>query len=112
MKSQQQAEREEQQRIKNLVLKYDLGNDVDQHDGEAHSFLTPVPEIERNLNHTYGLRLGLEKNNPTSHSRSDRSGNQRNGSRAKNYSSAMSTGMLAVQAAAVVSTVEFPDLPF
>ena len=32
MKSQQAAEREEQQRIKNLVLNYDLGDD-DQHDG-------------------------------------------------------------------------------
>ena len=32
MKSQQAAEREEQQRIKNLVLNYDLGEE-DQHDG-------------------------------------------------------------------------------
>lgn len=34
MKSQQAAEREEQQRIKNLVLNLDL-NDDDQHDGIA-----------------------------------------------------------------------------
>jgi regulator of nonsense transcripts 2 len=36
MRTQQQAEREEQQRIKNLVLNYDLTDD--QQDGEAHSF--------------------------------------------------------------------------
>jgi regulator of nonsense transcripts 2 len=33
MKSQQAAEREEQQRIKNLVLRYDLHDENDQHDG-------------------------------------------------------------------------------
>lgn len=33
MKSQQEAEREEQQRIKNLVLNYDLRDDNDSHDG-------------------------------------------------------------------------------
>ncbi|WPG97599.1 ARM repeat-containing protein [Acrodontium crateriforme] len=37
MRTQQQAEREEQQRIKNLVLNYDLSED--QQDGEAPSFL-------------------------------------------------------------------------
>lgn len=36
MKSQQQAERAEQQRIKNLVLNYDLNDD--QHDGEEPAF--------------------------------------------------------------------------
>lgn len=36
MRTQQQAEREEQQRIKNLVLNYDLTDD--QQDGEAPSF--------------------------------------------------------------------------
>ncbi|KAK4541825.1 hypothetical protein LTR36_007357 [Oleoguttula mirabilis] len=36
MRTQQQAERAEQQRIKNLVLNYDLTDD--QHDGEDHSF--------------------------------------------------------------------------
>jgi regulator of nonsense transcripts 2 len=36
MRSQQQAERAEQQRIKNLVLNYDLHND--QHDGEEPAF--------------------------------------------------------------------------
>ena len=33
MKTKQEAEREEQQRIKNLVLNYDLRDDNDSHDG-------------------------------------------------------------------------------
>ena len=33
MKSQQEAEREEQRRIKDLVLNYDLRDDNDPHDG-------------------------------------------------------------------------------
>ncbi len=82
MKSQQQAEREEQQRIKSLVLNYDLSNDGDQHDGEAHDFLTLVPEPERNPNHTYGRHLGSERYS-ASHSRSDRSGSHRNAPRAR-----------------------------
>ena len=82
MKSQQQAEREEQQRIKNLVLNYDLSNDGDQHDGEAHDFLKPVSDVEGNPNHTYGHRLGSERYS-ASHSRSDRSGYQRNAPRAR-----------------------------
>ena len=36
MKTQQQAEREEQQRIKNLVLKYDLRDDETQDQGEFY----------------------------------------------------------------------------
>lgn len=82
MKSQQQAEREEQQRIKNLVLNYDLSNDGDQHDGEAQDFLTPIPELETNPNHTYGHRLGSERYS-ASHSRSERSGSHRNAPRAR-----------------------------
>jgi hypothetical protein len=38
MKSQQAAEREEQQRIKNLVLNYDLRDETDQHDGMFKAF--------------------------------------------------------------------------
>jgi regulator of nonsense transcripts 2 len=34
MKNQQQAHREEQQRIKSLVLNYDLSNDTELSDGE------------------------------------------------------------------------------
>lgn len=41
MKSQQAAEREEQQRIKNLVLNYEL-NDDDQHDGTDPPLLKPI----------------------------------------------------------------------
>lgn len=41
MKSQQAAEREEQQRIKNLVLNYEL-NDDDQHDGTDTPLLKPI----------------------------------------------------------------------
>lgn len=41
MKSQRAAEREEQQRIKNLVLNYDLGED-DQHDGTEALPLMPI----------------------------------------------------------------------
>jgi len=37
MRSQQQAEREEQQRIKNLVLNYDLGDEHD-YDGNEPPF--------------------------------------------------------------------------
>lgn len=51
MKSQQQADREEQQRIKNLVLSYDPG-DAEQTDGkDALSSVTQEPfSIERNPN--------------------------------------------------------------
>jgi regulator of nonsense transcripts 2 len=44
MKSQQEAEREEQRRIKNLVLNYDL-NDNDGHDGT----FDPAPIYQRPL---------------------------------------------------------------
>lgn len=43
MKSQQAAEREEQQRIKNLVLNYDLNTD-DQHDGTFPCSLAPIAQ--------------------------------------------------------------------
>jgi regulator of nonsense transcripts 2 len=74
MKSQQAAEREEQQRIKNLVLNYDLRED-DPHDGTPTGFPYPLieqPPLERNPN-TKGLKLGPDHYNP-SLSRSERSG--------------------------------------
>lgn len=74
MKSQQAAEREEQQRIKNLVLNYDLRED-DQHDGIHSGFPSdPIeqPPLEKNPN-TKGLKLGPEHYNP-SLSRAERSG--------------------------------------
>ncbi|EXJ54821.1 hypothetical protein A1O7_10162 [Cladophialophora yegresii CBS 114405] len=74
MKSQQAAEREEQQRIKNLVLNYDLRED-DSHDGIPNGFpCGPIeqPPLERNPN-TKGLKLGPNHYNPPL-SRSERSG--------------------------------------
>lgn len=74
MKSQQAAEREEQQRIKNLVLNYDLRED-DQHDGIPSGFpsdLIEQPPLEKNPN-TKGLKLGPEHYNP-SLTRAERSG--------------------------------------
>lgn len=74
MKSQQAAEREEQQRIKNLVLNYDLRED-DQHDGTPNGFLCgPIvqPPLEKNPN-TKGLKLGPDHYNP-SLSRAEKSG--------------------------------------
>ena len=74
MKSQQAAEREEQQRIKNLVLNYDLRED-DQHDGIPNGFSSgPItqPPLEKNPN-TKGLKLGSDHYNP-SLSRAEKSG--------------------------------------
>ncbi len=74
MKSQQAAEREEQQRIKNLVLNYDLRED-DQHDGIPNGLpCGPImqPPLERNPN-TNGLNLGHDHYNP-SLSRAEKSG--------------------------------------
>ena len=106
MRSQQQAQREEQQRIKNLVLNYDMSNDVDIQDGEStHGFLLPpssdpasMPESERNPNPnhkhgTYGQRRcsigSSERHNAQSshipYARADRPGviKQRNAPRAR-----------------------------
>ncbi|EXJ77098.1 hypothetical protein A1O3_10256 [Capronia epimyces CBS 606.96] len=82
MKSQQAAEREEQQRIKNLVLNYDLRDD--QHDGIPNGFPSgPVmqPPLERNPN-TKGLNVkpGPDHFNPPL-SRAERAG--RNTARAR-----------------------------
>ena len=73
-RSQQAAEREEQQRIKNLVLNYDLRED-DQHDGIPTGFpYGPIeqPPLEKNPN-TKGRKLGPDHYNPPL-SRSERSG--------------------------------------
>ena len=83
MKSQQAAEREEQQRIKNLVLNYDM-REENEHDGEAHGFPTHpfsnLPPVEKNPN-TKGHRLGPERFS-ASHPRSER-GSGRNAHRAR-----------------------------
>lgn len=75
MKSQQQAEREEQQRIKNLVLNYEL-NDGDDQDGDLL-----LPPLARNMN-IHNDQAGIEKPN-SSHARLDKSGNNRIGQRAR-----------------------------
>ncbi|ATZ51502.1 Bcnmd2 [Botrytis cinerea B05.10] len=76
MKSQQAAEREEQQRIKNLVLNYDL-NDGEEQDGDsALQPLLPNPNI-----HTF--TSGFDKNATTTFSRSDKSGSNRSGQRSR-----------------------------
>ena len=62
MKSQQQAETEEKQRIKNLVLNYDLSSAENESEGEYGSFPfdsnSPYPPLERNENGLYGLPRG------------------------------------------------------
>ena len=65
MKSQQAAEREEQQRIKNLVLRYDLHQDIDQNGTKddpwflSSRVLFNEPLQDGNPN-TKGLKLGPE----------------------------------------------------
>jgi regulator of nonsense transcripts 2 len=75
MKTQQAAEREEQQRIKNLVLNYDLreGDDLD-----GDSLLTPLP-----LRNTHKFNAGLEKGSGANYPRPDKSSNTRSGQRAR-----------------------------
>lgn len=75
MKSQQAAEREEQQRIKNLVLRYDLHDENDQYDGTkddpwllSSRGLFNEPFLHGNPN-TKGLTLGPDSH----HSGSNRS---------------------------------------
>jgi regulator of nonsense transcripts 2 len=82
MKSQQAAEREEQLRIKNLVLNYDLREESEQHDGEPYGFLncSSLPPLTGNPN-TKGLFLGPERFS-ASHSRSGQ-GSGRNSHRAR-----------------------------
>jgi regulator of nonsense transcripts 2 len=82
MKSQQAAEREEQLRIKNLVLNYDLREESEQHDGEPYGFLnsSSLPPLTENPN-TKGLSLGSERFS-ASHSRSGQ-GSGRNSHRAR-----------------------------
>lgn len=60
MRSQQEAEREEQQRIKNLVLNYDLREDNEQHDGTSDGF-SYGPIVQRPLDRnrsTKGFKIG------------------------------------------------------
>lgn len=72
MRTQQQADREEQQRIKNLVLNYDLSTDNDN-DGEDDLSLDSL--LQRNPN-TKGIK-GLEKRTPHRDTRIDKSSSSR-----------------------------------
>lgn len=75
MKTQQAAEREEQQRIKNLVLNYDL------RDGEEQEGISPwVPMPNPNI---HKKDVGLEKAAALNPVRLDKSGNNRSGQRAR-----------------------------
>lgn len=78
MKHQQQAEKEEQQRIKNLVLNYDLRENEDQ-DGEANSEpLTPYASIHKSLS------SGNERSPTHHHNRADaKPGKERAGQRVR-----------------------------
>lgn len=99
MRSKQQAEKEEQQRIKNLVLNYDLRDDETDGDSNFH-----YPLLQPNLNrkHTETAE-GLDKtHNLYTQPRLDKAGNNRSNQRArklqlsdvnwygKNYSSSQS----------------------
>lgn len=80
MRSKQQAEREEQQRIKSLVLNYDLRDDNDT-DGDTpfHYHLQP----NTNRKHTEQAQ-GIEKtHNPYAQPRLDKGGNNRSNQRAR-----------------------------
>ncbi len=76
MKTQQAAEREEQQRIKNLVLNYDLRDGEDQDGDSALTPLLPNPNIHHD-------NAGLEKAAGMNYTRPDKSGNNRSGQRAR-----------------------------
>ncbi len=76
MKNQRQAEKEEQQRIKNLVLNYDLRESEDQ-DGEAD--LAP---LKPNTN-IHNISLGSEKSNSHHHNRADNRSVKERGQRSR-----------------------------
>jgi regulator of nonsense transcripts 2 len=82
MRSHQQAEREEQQRIKNLVLKYDLRDEQDP-DGDSHFHNTLQPNTNRsNTKSPQGIdkqHLGVS---PTQRGL-DKAGNNRSNQRAR-----------------------------
>ncbi len=78
MRTQQQAEREEQQRIKNLVLNLDLRDEQDA-DGDSQFHITP----QRNTNSTEAKpRQGFEKQHGGGQ-RHDKAGGNRSNQRAR-----------------------------
>lgn len=76
MKTQQAAEREEQQRIKNLVLNYDLreGEDLDGNSSLATS---------SSSSNIHNYNAGAEKAAGANYARVDKSSNNRSGQRAR-----------------------------
>jgi regulator of nonsense transcripts 2 len=78
MKNQQQAEREEQQRIKNLVLNYDLRENEEQ-EGD-YTMSPPLPEI--NNVHTT-IKAGHEKMTTYHLNRSEKQGKERGAQRVR-----------------------------
>lgn len=79
MRNKQQAEREEQQRIKNLVLNYDLRDD--DADGDTPFHYTLQPNTNRKRTET---SEGLDKtHNPYAQPRLDKAGNNRSNQRAR-----------------------------
>ncbi|KMQ46925.1 MIF4G-like, type 3 [Trichophyton rubrum] len=81
MKTQQQAEREEQQRIKNLVLNYDLGDDNDSNDGDSNSSPTHHFILRTNTNAKGSLKGSDKRTSSHRDSRNDKSA--RSGFRAR-----------------------------
>ncbi|KAK6196838.1 hypothetical protein LQW54_011153 [Pestalotiopsis sp. IQ-011] len=77
MKTQQQAEREEQQRIKNLVLNYDLRESEDT-DGD-----TAMTPLTRNANIHNTMKAGPEKTTTYHINRPEKQGKDRGGQRVR-----------------------------
>ncbi|ORY08796.1 armadillo-type protein [Clohesyomyces aquaticus] len=80
MRTKQQAEREEQQRIKNLVLNYDLRDDPEQ-DGEYPFHLSTQPNFNRKRTET---KQGIDKtHHPYAQPRLDKAGSNRSNQRSR-----------------------------
>jgi regulator of nonsense transcripts 2 len=77
LRNQQQAEKEEQQRIKNLVLNYDLRENED-HDGDSH-----LQPLFPNANIHKSSKPGHEKPASYHHNRMERHGKDRGGQRVR-----------------------------
>jgi regulator of nonsense transcripts 2 len=101
MKTKQAAEREEQQRIKSLVLNYDLRDGDDQQDGD--SILPILPNFN-----IHTCNAGLEKT-AASHSRSDKPA--RSGQRARKLQLSDVTDWYEPKSKTQISHVQKPS-PF
>lgn len=76
MRSQQQAEKEEQQRIKNLVLNYDLREENDGSDGEFQPFLLQRNLIRPSVVNNENKGIEKQPQNPYLQPRMDKAGNR------------------------------------